>query len=205
MHLQELLPLAAACLLSLPASAIAYDKGDWVLRFGAASVDPKSDNGSLTADNLDLSIDDNVKPTIALSYFFAERFAAQLLAAVPFEHDFNLADGAVPGSLKHLPPTLTLQYHFNPKGPFNAYVGAGVNYTLIYDEEIAIPGADLSIDNSFGLAAEGGIEYQFSENWSFGAQVWWIDIDADVELDGVFIGEAEVDPWVYGLSFSYRF
>lgn len=197
------LALSAAALVAYAPSADAYQAGDWVARIGLGNVNPKSDNGTL-AGTLDLEVDSDVKPTLALSYFLSDHIAAQVLAAWPFEHDYDL-NGANSGSLKHLPPTVTFQYHFNPTGPFNFYVGAGVNYTFIYDEEIAIPGADLSLDNSFGLAAELGVEYFLNDNWSLGAQVWWVDIDSDAELDGADIGTANVDPIVFGLDLAYKF
>lgn len=194
---------AAACVAYAPTADAAYQAGDWVARIGLGSVEPKSDNGTL-AGTLDLEIENDWKPTLALSYFLTDHIAAQVLAAWPFEHDYKL-NGADSGNFSHLPPTVTFQYHFNPTGPFNFYVGAGLNYTFVYDEEIDIPGADLSLDNSFGFAAEIGAEYFLNDNWSIGAQIWWVDIDSDAELDGADIGTANVDPIVYGLDLAYKF
>ena len=111
---------AAACVAYAPSADAAYQAGDWVARVGLGSVQPKSDNGTL-AGTLDLEIGSDVKPTLALSYFLTDHIAAQVLAAWPFDHDFDL-NGANSGSFKHLPPTVTFQYHFNPTGPFNVYV-----------------------------------------------------------------------------------
>lgn len=36
------------------------------------------------------------------------------------------------GKVWLLPPTLTFQYHFTDFGAFKPYVGAGVNYTILY-------------------------------------------------------------------------
>lgn len=193
---------AAACVAYAP-SAHAYQAGDWVARVGLGSVNPKSDNGTL-AGTLDLEVGTDVKPTLALSYFLTDHVAAQVLAAWPFDHDYDL-NGARSGSLRHLPPTVTFQYHFNPTGPVNFYVGAGVNYTFIYDEEIAIPGSKLELDNSFGLAAELGLEFALNDNWTVGGQLWWVDIDSDAKLDGADIGTANVDPIVLGIDFAYKF
>ena len=198
-----MLALAAAAGVAYSPSAAAYQTGDWVARVGLGSVNPKSDNGTL-AGTLNLEIDTDVKPTLALSYFLTDNWAAQVLAAWPFDHDFDL-NGAKSGSLRHLPPTVTFQYHFNPAGPVNFYVGAGVNYTFVYDEKIAIPGSKLELDNSFGLAAEAGLEYFINDNWSIGAQLWWVDIDSDATLDGADIGTANVDPIVFGIDLGYKF
>ena len=195
--------LSVATLAVYSPAASAYQTGDWVARIGVGSVNPKSDNGTL-AGTLDLEIDSDVKPTLAVSYFLTDHIAAQVLAAWPFDHDYNL-NGANSGSLRHLPPTVTFQYHFNPTGPVNFYIGAGVNYTFVYDEDIAIPGANLDLDNSFGLAAELGMEYFLNDNWSLGAQLWWVDIDSDAQLDGADIGTANVDPIVFGIDLAYKF
>ena len=198
------LALAAAALVAYtPDANAAYQAGDWVARVGLGYVDPKSDNGTL-AGTLDLEIDGDIKPTFAVSYFMNDNWAVQVLAAWPFDHDYDL-NGVESGSLQHLPPTVTFQYHFNPAGPWNFYVGAGFNYTFIYDEEIDIPGADLELDDSFGFAAELGVEYFLNDNWSIGGQLWWVDIDSDAELDGADIGTANVDPLVYGIALGYKF
>lgn len=194
---------AAAMAAYAPDASAAYQEGDWVARMGLGYVDPQSDNGTL-AGTLDLEIDGDLKPTLAFSYFMTDRIAVQVLAAWPFDHDYEL-DGVESGSFTHLPPTVTFQYHFNPTGPMNFYVGAGVNYTFVYDEEIDIDGADLELDDTFGFAAEFGLEYFLNDNWSIGAQLWWVDIDSDAELDGADIGTANVDPWVYGIDLAYKF
>lgn len=197
------LACSVAGLAGYTPQAQAYQAGDWVARIGVGQVNPKSDNGTL-AGTLDLEVDTDVKPTLAVSYFLTDNVAAQVLAAWPFEHDYDL-NGARSGSFKHLPPTVTFQYHFNPTGPFNVYVGAGLNYTFVYDEKIAIPGSKLRLDNSFGLAAELGAEYFLDDNWSLGAQLWWVDIDSDATLDGADIGTANVDPIVFGINLAYKF
>ena len=60
-----------------------------------------------------------------------DNWAVELLAAYPFEHDIYLVDGPEVGSTKHLPPTVSLQYHFMPDSTFQPYLGAGVNYTNV--------------------------------------------------------------------------
>jgi outer membrane protein len=197
------LALSSVLLIGFTPSAHAYQAGDWVARVGVGQVNPKSDNGTL-AGTLNLDISSDVKPTLALSYFMTDHVAAQVLAAWPFEHDYDL-NGARSGTFKHLPPTVTFQYHFNPTGPVNFYVGAGLNYTFVYDEKIAIPGSKLRLDNSFGLAAELGMEYFLNDNWSLGAQLWWVNIDSDASLDGANIGTAHVDPIVFGIDLAYKF
>ena len=116
---------------------------------------------------------------------------------------------------KHLPPTLTAQYHFNTGPNWHPFLGIGLNYTYFFDEEtkgdLKSAGGDLSLDSSWGLALEAGLDYEFSNNWLIGAQVYWMDIDTDATLKIKDLGfkssgnEVSIDPWVYMISIGYKF
>ena len=183
----------------------AVHAGDWTVKLGAHNVDPKSNNGTL-AGTLDVDVSNNARPSIMLEYLWTPNWGFEILAAVPFEHDVDV-DGTRIASLTHLPPTFTLQYHFNPEGSVSPYLGAGFNYTFIYDEEThgPIDGSRIELDNSFGLAAHAGIDFKVNDRWSLGVDLRWIDIDTDVKLDGANIGEVNVDPLAYGAYAMYRF
>ena len=127
-----------------------------------------------------------------------------MLASTVWKHELNVrtATGTTRlGEVSHLPPTISLQYHFNPDGRVRPYVGLGVNYTLLFDEE---PDA-LSVDNSFGPAAQLGLDSSLNDKWFVNVSARYIDIDADARLGTASIGTVEVDPFVYGLHVGYRF
>lgn len=189
-------------LLGASALANAHEAGDWLVRIGGGQVDPKSNNG----DVVDVGSDSSV--TATLTYMMTERWAIDVLAAWPFEHSINLkGDGTRVGSTKHLPPTVSLQYHFLPNADFQPYVGLGVNYTNFFDEETTGPlaGSDLSLDDSWGVAAQVGLDWMLGDTWFVNADVRWIDINTDAFLDGVFLEEVEIDPMVYSASVGFRF
>ncbi len=50
-----------------------------------------------------------------------------------------------------------------------------------------------------------GADYWFNDNSAFRADLRWIDINSDVELNGQDIGEVEVDPTVVGVSYIRKF
>lgn len=179
---------------------------DWFVRAGPAHVQPKSNNGSLAAGTLRVDIDSDTQLGLILGYRFTPNIAVELLAATPFSHTVWL-DGARAVDFKHLPPTLSLQYHFAPDGQVNPFLGLGVNYTWTYRERETGPvaGASVGLGNSWGLAAQAGLAFRVSDRWDVVAEARWIDIDADVRLDGTKIGTANVDPLVYGLYLGYRF
>jgi outer membrane protein len=198
--MRKILALALIAALAQPALA-----GDWTVKLGAHAINPKSDNGTL-AGTLPIEIDTNVRPSIMIEYLWTPNWGIEVLAAVPFEHEVSTG-GTKIAEITHLPPTFSLQYHFNPGGQVSPYLGAGFNYTFIYDEEARGPiaGSRLKLDDSFGLAAHAGIDFRMNDRWSLGVDVRWIDIDSDVKLDGVDIGEVNVDPFAYGAYAMYRF
>ena len=202
-----LLLSSLAVALSLAAApAMAQSKGDWTISAGVHQVAPKSDNGTL-AGGLEVDVDSDIKPTITGEDFIADNLGIEVLAALPFKHDININGLGRVGSTKHLPPVVTLQYHFNSQGKVSPFVGAGVNYTTFFSEETtgALAGADLKLEDSWGLAAHAGVDFKVAENGSLRVDVRWIDIDSKVKLDGEKIGTVNIDPLVYGVAYVFKF
>lgn len=214
--------LALAATMGMAAPAHAWDAGDWLVRFGASNVDPKSDNGSLNLSVVDpalspsaeINVEDAWSATFNFTYMYSPNLGIELLAAWPFQHDIKVESLGKVAEVTHLPPTLSLQYHFLPDSAFQPYLGAGANLTYFYDEEakgtLKDLGGSISIDStSFGLAVQAGFDYLIGEQWFVNVDVRWIDInvDADVTVPGVgtLTTEVEIDPIVYGLHVGYRF
>lgn len=199
---RKLQALAMTLGVMLAGSATALEQGDWLIRVGAHHVDPKSDNHPV------VNVDTGTTLTFTVSYFLTESWSLELLAALPFSHDIDLnADGSKVGKTDHLPPTLSAQYHFLPNQKFRPYVGAGVNWTMFFEEKTrgALAGNSLKLDDSFGLAAQAGFDYEINDKWLFNAEVRYIDIDTDAELGGADIGSVEIDPWLVGVSLGFTF
>ncbi|WP_218312138.1 OmpW family outer membrane protein [Alteromonas antoniana] len=213
----------AAALLST--TAFAHQAGDIIVRGGLTTVAPDESTSNIVVGGgdlgVDLAIDNNTQLGLNLAYFITDQINIELLAATPFKHDVDfgvvdpLGTGNQLGEVTHLPPTVTVNYYFNDaSSAFQPYVGAGVNYTFIFDEEFTGANeeaglADLSLDNSFGLSAQVGMDYMLDKNWHINASVRWIDIDteASFNLSGTegSVGDIEIDPWVYTVSVGYTF
>jgi outer membrane protein len=200
-------PLAVALALGgLAAPAFAQQAGEWTFSVGARQVNPKSDNGSLVGGALDVEVDSGISATFTGEYFIRDNLGIEILASLPFKHDINIDGLGRVGSTKHLPPTVSLQYHFG-EGTVKPFVGAGVNYTVFFSEDTtgALAGTDLDLDGSWGLAAHAGIDFEVGEKGSIRIDARWIDIDTDVQLNGADIGTVEIDPLVYGAAYVFKF
>ncbi len=191
----------STALVAVAAPALAQSQGDWTLGIGVGYLDPKSDNGTL--DGLDTEVGSNTRPIFTAEYFIRDNLGIELLASTPFKHDITLAGSIDAGSVKHLPPTLSLNYHFPTNSAWKPYVGAGLNYTIFFDEDSPVDG--LKLDNSFGVSLQAGLDYQVTEKGAVRLNVRWFDIDSDVTVDGTKIGTAEIDPVLAGLSYVHQF
>lgn len=204
--LKVLAPLAATAALLFATPVLAQQAGDWTFGLGAHVVSPKSGNGSLAGGALDADVGDNWRPTITGEYFFRDNWGIEILASLPFQHDIEL-NGVKAGSTKHLPPTLSLQYHFNGSEKVKPFVGAGVNYTIFFSQDTTGPlaGANLDLDNSWGLAAHAGVDFAVGDKKWLRVDARWIDIDTDVKVNGASVGTVNIDPMVYGAAFVWQF
>lgn len=198
--------LIATALVALGSPVFAQSQGEWTIGIGVAHVDPKSDNGTLAGGTVPTSIGSSTRPSITFEYFIRDNLGIEVLAALPFRHSIR-SEGAEIGTVKHLPPVVSLQYHFDLTPQWKPFVGLGVNFTGFFDAEAKGPleGADLRVKNSWGLAAHLGTDYWINDRAALRADLRWIDIDSDVMLDGAKIGRVEVDPVVVGVSYVMKF
>ncbi|MGD8616927.1 MAG: OmpW family outer membrane protein [Gammaproteobacteria bacterium] len=201
------------------ASALAYEKGDMMLRLGAAGVYPTGESDSLDAvPGGKVEADSAWSLGITFTYMLTDQLGLGVLGAWPFEHDIEgqgtISDLGDVGETKHLPPTVTLQWHFPTGSSFHPYVGAGFNYTYFFDEDtkgdLGDTGADLDIDDSWGFAGEVGLDYELQNEWLLSGQIWYIGIEPEAKITGGTLGldekiDVEIDPWVFLLSAGKKF
>jgi outer membrane protein len=142
-------------------------------------------------------------PEVDLSYFFNKNLALELVLTYPQSVDVKLGSTNL-GSVKALPPSLLLQYHFTDLGAFKPYVGLGVNYTLFTDRKLA--GGAVKLENStFGYAAQIGADYMFDKNWGLNIDLKYAKIEPDVSISGVKVGSVDLNPTMLGVGFTYKY
>jgi outer membrane protein len=211
----------AAGLLFGAASVSAYEAGDFIVRAGAAQVDPDDKSDDLQVNGVEVAgsgaeADDDTQLGLTFTYMVTDHIGVGLLAATPFDHDLEAETGVLgagkldAGSTKHLPPTLTVQYFpMESASKFQPYVGVGVNYTTFFDEDVdselentlGLTGGDLEVDASWGWSAQFG--------WLINAAVWYIDMETEAKFKFdqpvVIETDVEIDPWVYMIGIGYKF
>lgn len=210
--------LAAGFILLVPQSRA--DAGDWVIRGRVIQVDPHNSNNALSVVGLKgLSANTDTVPELDFSYFVTDHWALELILAWS-DHEVDpkgpLKAVSTKGiESKALPPTLTLQYHFNPTGRCRPYAGIGLNYTHFFDQDVSPEleaalgsAASVDIDDSFGLAAQVGMDVAIDDRWSVNFDVKYIDMDADATIKAGALrlkSDVDLDPVVWGIGVGYRF
>lgn len=206
--MKKLLLAATALVMTAAAPAFA-DSGDWLIRLRAIDVMP-NESASIDPIGGDVDIDNSIVPELDITYFFQDQWAVELILGVT-PHDVaavGTAAGDIDlGDVTLLPPTLTVQYHFNPEGTVRPYAGAGINYTHFFDESLPSGSAlsTIDYDASLGLAVQAGIDFDMGNDWFFNVDVKYIDINTDVTIDGAITADVDIDPVIIGLGFGRRF
>ncbi|MDE2598358.1 MAG: OmpW family protein [Rhodocyclaceae bacterium] len=183
------------------------DQGNWLVRARAVKIDPVNhfEARQVLADD-SVKVQEKWIPEIDVSYFFTRNIAAELVLTVP-QKRYVTVNGADIGSFKHLPPSLLLQYHFNPEGTFRPYVGAGINYTILGKENMSALGGNVTLDNhSVGAAVQLGFDYKIGKDLFFNLDVKKVQIRTDVyhSVAGN-LGTLKLDPILWGVGIGYRF
>ena len=196
---KNLLAVAVLCALTSGAAFAQQAESPWLVRVRAVHLDSANKDST----GLGLSVNNKTIPEVDISYFFNKNVAAELILTVPQKHDLSSSVlGGRIGSLKHLPPSLLLQYHFDAPG-FKPYVGAGVNYTRF--SSVNLP-AGVDIDrNSWGGALQVGVDIPLSKNLSLNFDVKKVYIKTDVFAGGAKAGTFKVDPVLVGVGLGWRF
>ncbi|MBQ4813079.1 outer membrane beta-barrel protein [Pseudoalteromonas luteoviolacea] len=213
--------LTAALLSTLLVTA-PLAQAQFSVNVGAIHVNP-IDSASAINENraLGLSADSDTQLGITFDYQYNDNIVFELVAATPFSHTVE-GQGGLAGNdiaeIKHLPPTLLAQYHFfDASAKFRPFIGAGLNYTVFFDEEasaalkqtLKTEDVKVDLDNSFGLALQMGFNYEINDKWGLHVMVSKMDIDTDatVYANGVqaLTSDVEIDPFVAMIGAKYKF
>ena len=210
--------LVLALLISitvLPQASVAQDNtafksaGKWLIGLKVLNLDP--DVESATSIGGEATVDDDTVPELDIRYFITDNIAIEAILGTT-EHNVAAVGTALGnvnlGTVKVLPPTFTLQYHFNSESRFLPYIGAGINYTFFYDDN---PGdaVGISYKDDFGFALNIGFDYVINEINYFNIDIKKYTLSTDTVIDagaaGIATASVDLDPLAISIGYGWRF
>jgi outer membrane protein len=204
----DLAPIAEAPV----ATAVPAASSPWQIRVRGLGVITEDDGSIDGVGGVGLDYTDSVVPELDISYYFTDNIAVELILGTTNAKIRTDGLGDLPvGKAWLLPPTLTLQYHFTDFGAFKPYIGAGVNYSMFYNQSDRDGFEGLDVDNAFGVALQIGFDYMLDEHWGLNFDVKKIFLETDWSVDSSPVGgaplsgKAKIDPWLIGAGVTYRF
>ena len=210
--------LAATGISAIATPVMAYEAGDWLVRGRIANVNISADTDVIHAAGAPLAgtgvtVDNDTIPELDITYMIAPNWGVELILGYSEHNVTSFGVAAIAANpqvidAKALPPTLTLQYHFAPNSNIRPYIGAGVNYTYFFDEETAgllTDGVDVTMDSSWGLAAQAGVDVALNDDWFVNLDVKYIDMDTKANFSNGLSVEVDLNPVVWGLGIGRRF
>jgi outer membrane protein len=199
---------AMTAMLGAAAPHPAEAKSPWLVRGRMIAVLPDED-ASVSLLGGDLKIEDQYVPELDITYFFDEHWAAELILGVTPHEISHTPTGLDIGEVWLLPPTLTVQYHFQPDDPvFRPYIGAGVNATFFFGHNDADPMIlDADFEPSVGFALQAGFDIPLDDHWTLNVDVKKVWINTDVDLTttaGLVRADVDINPLIVGVGVGYR-
>lgn len=171
-----------------------------------------NESATIEAIGGDVNITNAYIPELDITYFFTKNIAAELILGTS-KHDVKAVSTAVGdidlGEVSLLPPTLTLQYHFNGE-TVHPYVGAGVNYTLFYGVDEGPVADNVEYDSALGFAFQGGFDFDINDKWFINIDAKYImlkttaTVDATTALGATVDADVDINPFIAGIGFGYR-
>ncbi|MFT3997760.1 MAG: OmpW family outer membrane protein [Asticcacaulis sp.] len=202
--------------LGLVSTASAQDfkpkaKGQFIVAARVTSVAPDEKGDIKTSagvdSGLDVKVNDDTIPSLGFTYFLTDHIAVEAILGTS-KHEVKAVGPGTDVKVHStwvLPPVVTAQYHFNPKGRVSPYVGAGVNAMIFYNDK-DYNGFKVKLDDGLGYAVQAGVDVALKGNWSINADVKkvWFSTDAKIN-GGALKSEVDLDPVVASVGLAYRF
>lgn len=197
-----------------------YDK--WQIRLRGVGVVP-IENADVSTIGGNVAISSQFIPELDFTYFFTKNLAAELILGTTkhkvstTNSDISAIGGATNakvdlGDVWLLPPTFTLQYHFRPNATWKPYVGAGINYTIFYNEDASQTVKNVSYDNALGIATQLGVDVNVSKNFFLNLDVKHIFLGTDVNVDASNLAtglnipaKVDINPFLLGFGVGVKF
>lgn len=207
--------VALACPLlafaqSANSSVTPFKAGDFLVHVRVIGVLPQNFSSSVSVIGGHVDATNQVAPEIDLSYFLTDHLSVEAIAATT-RHEVSASGTALGkvdvGSVWVLPPTITMQYHFNPIGRFQPYAGVGLTVAFFYDSHAAGPTVTKAgYSTAVGPALDAGFDYALGQNWyaNFDVKQMFVSTEARIN-NGAIVAHTALSPTVVGAGIGYRF
>ncbi|MBO6213305.1 OmpW family protein [Algoriella sp.] len=203
--------------LLLSTLSFGQEAGELHMRVRATGVVPMEDAKIETIGG-NVAVSNNLIPEVDFTYYFTKNIAAELILGTS-KHEVvavNTALGNLDlGRVMLLPPTLNLQYHFYPTKNLKPYVGAGLNYTIFYDQgqgkgrNTAV--TSVAYDNNLGYSFQLGFDYKINDKLYWNVDVKKLYLNTDVEVGAalpsgqVYVpAEVDLNPWLISTGIGFK-
>ncbi len=212
-------PIATGlAVLGLAAPAAADDaRLGWYAQVGLANV-AFSESASISAGGSKIpgagaTLSDDVTLGFGVGYRFSDRFSVVAIGGLPpttTVKGTGPLDGVTVGEVTYGPLIVAANYHIPLQGRFQPYIGAGINYTIVFDtEDDGL--SDLKADNAFGGVVRAGFDYMVNDNNGiyFSADKVFVNTTATgnaVALGGAPVkADIDLDPLIVQFGWVHRF
>lgn len=204
--------IIAAGALAFVGTASAQDLlHNFQVKVGVSGILP-DESATISTIGGTVDISDEYVPSLQIEYFINDNISLELLCCIA-THDVKAVSTSLGtvnlGKVSHFPPTVTAKYRWTDFGAFQPYVGAGVNYTTFYDDELPAGGpvTAISYDDSFGGALQAGFDYKLNDHWAINVDVRkiWISTDVTLTAGATINADVDINPLVVTVATGYRF
>lgn len=174
----------------------------------ATYVDLSGGDVILGDDSANLNFDTDQGFGLGINLFLTRRLSAEFTAS-EIKPDGRLSSGdqIVDTQLDMLPITAVAQYHFNPEGRLDPYVGMGIAY-IIFDEFTSkdpdVDFSDVDVRNDYGAVFNAGLSFEFGFGFSVMGDIKYVPVENKITTT---VGETKFDfnPLIISAGLAVRF
>lgn len=212
-------PAAVAALTLIAAAAAsnasAQEASRWFVHAGPAHVAPH-EKATMKAGGQDVPganvvIDNRWTVEGEIGYYLTKNIAIAAAGGYPPKFSVvasgSLAGLGTAGKMTGGPAGLLVQYHFNPEGKVQPYVGAGASFLVVFGTDDGVM-QSLKAKSAVGTALQVGSDFMISDRWGAFVDVKkaFVDTVATGTLGGAPVrAKVTVDPVVSNVGVTYRF
>ena len=223
--------LLAGMLAAFAASPVLAQQN--TVKLGISNVQPHSDtsdfSGPFTPPGISLEVRDKTTPFFSYIREIDDQWNVELALGLPPKHDIALKinnaglpgnaqalSGQVGAKVRQVAPTLFVNYRFLEKtSPWRPFIGVGINYTR-FDKTSSTTAGDalnggatsISLEDSVGLALQGGVTYQITHQWSVSAALATARVKSKITTNTLGIERSahiRFNPRVFTVAVGYSF